>query len=151
MSKPWCQHGALQDDRHQAGTTAAAAQHGPVRLRHVDQADGAGPHRHLAPARAEPHLAFDAQGDLKVIHRTAGDVRGRPVVFLVGRAGIDQQRIAGHHRHGGDMEVVLRGERNDIADVGRHGAQLPQRVHPAPRDVRRHGLVHGRLVCIAPR
>jgi hypothetical protein len=46
----------------------------PLRLRHVDQNDIAGPQRHFAPAGAEPHLTFDTEADPKMIHRAAGDL-----------------------------------------------------------------------------
>lgn len=151
MREPRCQHRTLQDDRHQTGAAATGAQHGPVWLRHVEQADVARSQRRLAPARAEPHFAFDAEGDVIVIEATACDVGGGPVVFQVGGACIDQQRVAGHHRCGRDVEIVLVGERNDIADVDGHRTQLPQRARPALGVVRQHEFVHRRLVRITPR
>jgi len=74
-------------------------QHGPVRLRHVDQADIAGAQRQFATPGAEPHLSLQAEGDVIVIEAAAGHMRRRPVIFQRGRQRIDQQGVAGHHRH----------------------------------------------------
>ena len=125
MRQPRRQRGTLQYQRHQPGPVVARArQHRPVGLGHVDQADIAGAQCQLAAPGAEPHLSLQAQGDVIMIEAATGHVRRRPVILQRGRVGIDQQGIAGHHRHRRDIEIVFRGQRDHIANAGGRRAQL---------------------------
>lgn len=97
---------------------------------------------------------MQAQGYVIVIEAAAGDVRGGAVVFQCGRGGIDDYGVAGHHREGGDMEVIFGGEGIYVTDVCRRRAQPLQCMRPVLRIgrggvrhlVSRYSLTHVRII-----
>jgi hypothetical protein len=76
-------------------------------------------------------ISPSTQRHVIVVDAAAGDVRGCPVVFQVAHERLHQQGVAGHPHPRGEMEILLGGERDQVADICELHAQRSHRIRAA--------------------